>query len=96
VAFKAEELTIQIMSAGEGVWACPETTVPPKDKPCQGNSHPPCPQSTAHPGGPACPQDTAPHPKPPRSTRERDAATLALLQAQLRDQLARKPAAAGL
>jgi hypothetical protein len=92
VAFKAEELAGKVFPEPEGeAWAmCPQDTLTNKGKPCN-NTRPPCPQGS-HPPGPGCPQDTH---RPPGQARGGDAGALALLQAQLRDRLARGPAAAG-
>jgi hypothetical protein len=94
VAFKAEELTTQIVPAGAGLWAaCPESTIT-KGKPCPENTKPPCPQGTMPPGGGGgCPQDTR---KPPKKAEGPDRDALVLLQSQLRDRLAQGPVAAGL
>jgi hypothetical protein len=92
VAFRTEELSTQVFpSAGEGLWACPESTIGKKG-PCPQSTHvpppgpPPCPAGT-HPGeGNPCPESTispTTHPPPKAS-----AATLPLLQAQLRERLA--------
>ena len=62
MAFKAEELTTQILPIGDGLWACPESTVT-KGQPC-GDTKRPCPQGTIPPGGGGgCPQDSR---KPPK------------------------------
>jgi hypothetical protein len=99
VAFKAEELTSKIFPdfAG-GLWAgCPQDTMS-KDKPCPDHTKQPCDHNTAPPdgggGGHPCPQDTMPptaHP-PRRAAAE----ALPLLQAQLRERLARGPVEASL
>ncbi|MFL6235227.1 MAG: hypothetical protein ACJ76N_18980 [Thermoanaerobaculia bacterium] len=92
MAFRAEELTTQIFPAGEGLWACPESTVN-KGKPCPENTKPPCPNNSmpiAPPGGPQEPR------RPPKKAGAPDRDALVLLQGQLRDRLARGPAAAEL
>ena len=91
MAFKAEELTTQILPTGGGLWACPESTVPPKGQPC-GNSNKPCGDKSSPPGGPGC-GGSAPGPKPKRAG-ELDRTPLVLLQSQLRNRLAEGPAAA--
>lgn len=93
--FKAEELTTQIYpGAGSGLWACPESTIIKKD-PCPQNTHipphpgpQPCPAAT-HPDGNPCPESSIPPAHTPHSPRQAASDTLPLLQAQLRERLAR-------
>jgi hypothetical protein len=92
VAFRTEELSTQVFpSAGEGLWACPESTIFKKD-PCPQSTHvpppgpQPCPAGTHPGGGNPCPESTiSPTTHPPRRA---SAGTLPLLQAQLRERLA--------
>lgn len=92
MAFKAEELTIQIFPASNGLWACPESTI--KGQPC-GDTKRPCSQGTIPPGGGGgCAQDSRKPPKKETARLDRDA--LALLQGQLRDRLTQGPVTAGL
>ena len=96
MAFKAEELTTKIFP-DPVLWAgCPQDTMS-KGKPCQDHTKNPCTQNTAPPDGGEghpCPQDTmTPTTHPPRKA---SAATLPLLQAELRERLARRPVEASL
>ena len=93
--FKAEELTTQVFPiAGDGLWACPESTIGKKG-PCPQNTHVPCPDNT-HPPCPGgtigCPENTIPSPthRPPARASGLDGPDLALslLQGQLRERLA--------
>jgi hypothetical protein len=97
VAFKAEELTTKIFPwPAEGLWAvgCPQDTLG-KDKPCAQSTHGPCPNDTHLPcdadTAGQCPEDT--HVAPRRAEAGRVSGPLSLLQAQLREQLARGSAA---
>jgi hypothetical protein len=102
VAFRTEELSIQIFpTTGEGLWACPESTIPKKD-PCPQNTHvpphpgpQPCPANT-HPDGNPCPESTIAPTHSPHSPRQAASHALPLLQAQLRERLARGAAEAAL
>ena len=92
MAFRAEELTTQIYPAGEGLWACPESTIT-KGKPCPENTKPPCPDKSVFFvlfGG------FLVFRTPPKTAGAPDRDALILLQGQLRERLARGPAAAGL
>ncbi len=98
MAFKAEELSTKIFPIA-GWFACPEDTMS-KGKPCPQNTHvpppgpKPCPAGTHPDGGHPCPEDTmSPTTHPPRRA---TAGTLPLLQAQLRERLARGPVEARL
>ena len=94
MAFKAEELTAKIFPfAADGAWEagapCPQDTLNKgKQPPCVQSTHPPCEGNTHPPAPPPCPNEThAPH-----KAWEGEGAPLALLQAQLRDRLAARPA----
>jgi hypothetical protein len=92
VAFKADELTTQILPIGPGLWACPESTIT-KGKPCD-NTKSPCPDKSVPPGGPGCGGGSAPGgPRPPKKAEGPDRDALVLLQAQLRDRMAQGSAA---
>ena len=99
MAFKAEELTAKIFpSAEDAPWqaGCPQDTLI-KGKPCAENTHPPCAANTHPPAPPPCPGEThAPHKAAGWAGWEGEGAPLALLQAQLRDRLAARPAGAPL
>ncbi len=85
-----------VLPSGTGLWACPESTIPPKGEPCPNNTRPPCSGNTAHPGGPGCPAPSGPGPKPPKRAAGLDRDALVLLQGQLRDRLAQGPAVPGI
>ncbi|HET9212342.1 MAG TPA: hypothetical protein VFR03_18195 [Thermoanaerobaculia bacterium] len=95
MAFKAEELTSKIFpESGAGIWAaCPQDTLGKGERP-------PCPENTKR-QGPQGPGGGQPRPpqeprRPPKKAEGPDRDALVLLQGQLRDRLARGPAAAGL
>ncbi len=91
MAFKAEELTAKIFPFPEDApWqaGCPQDTLTKGKPPCAQSTHPPCAANTHPPAPPPCPQEThAPH----KAGWEAAGASLALLQAQLRDRLAAGP-----
>lgn len=101
MAFKTEELSAQIFPVtGEGLWACPESTIIKKEPcpqsthvPCPDNTHP-CPENTVPPdggNGGECPESTI-HTHPPGRASGSDGPDLALslLQGQLRERLAQE------
>jgi hypothetical protein len=101
VAFKADELTTKIFPRSDaGLWAggCLQDTITKGGRPpgCPQNTHVPCPENTRIPcGGDTreCTQDTVTGPPPKRSAAEMDRSALPLLRDQLRERLARGPAA---